>query len=163
MIPPKLKKGDRIGIVSPSNPIIKTWEIQFESGIRVLKEDFGFDVLVASNALKNTLGYSWLPTKKDSSPLLYWVVKKIRHYTFLLLFGLFKGKTEDLRVFPKNSHIVLSKNPYEMGFYWIIFLKKCSKGSFPSCNFSGFILKNNVLFMLTINKTSIKCFLPLFC
>ena len=64
IIPKKLQKGDKIGIVSPSNPVTEIWEIQLESGIRVLKEDFGLDVLLAPNALKNTLGYSATPEEK---------------------------------------------------------------------------------------------------
>ncbi len=52
LLPARLKRGDRIGIVSPSAPI-DTDELlsRLNSGIRVL-EDMGFDVVTAKNALR---------------------------------------------------------------------------------------------------------------
>ena len=63
MIPSKLQRGDRIGIVSPSNPVTEDLKPQLNTGVQFFK-DFGFDVLVAPNALKNTLGYSATPQEK---------------------------------------------------------------------------------------------------
>lgn len=42
--PPKLQKGDAVGIVSPSSPITKELMKQFDEGVRVLKEEFGLKV-----------------------------------------------------------------------------------------------------------------------
>lgn len=58
---PKLKPGDTIGVVSPSDPVID--KSALESGINKLKE-LGFKVKLAPNALSNTLGYSATPQEK---------------------------------------------------------------------------------------------------
>ena len=56
-LPSRLKRGDRVGVVSPSAPI-DTDELlsRLNSGIRVLN-DMGFDVVTAKNALR-VRGYS---------------------------------------------------------------------------------------------------------
>jgi len=48
MIPQRLKKGDCIGIVSPSDPLTKEIKNQFEKGIKVL-EGMGFKVLLGKH------------------------------------------------------------------------------------------------------------------
>jgi muramoyltetrapeptide carboxypeptidase len=57
IIPPSLNKGDTIGIVSPSDPIIPETRSQLDKGIQFL-EKHGFKIELAANTLKNTLGYS---------------------------------------------------------------------------------------------------------
>ena len=61
--PPKLQKGDTICIVSPSAPIISDIKVGFDKGIARMKE-LGFKVMIAKNALSNSLGYSATPKEK---------------------------------------------------------------------------------------------------
>ncbi|MBI4162922.1 MAG: LD-carboxypeptidase [Candidatus Aenigmarchaeota archaeon] len=51
LIPKALKKGDTIGIVSPSGAIVKQNKKQLNSGIKFLK-NLGFKTLLGKNALK---------------------------------------------------------------------------------------------------------------
>jgi len=51
IIPKRLQYGDKIGIVSPSGPILPTTKLQLEKGIKFLK-GLGFDVVLGKNALK---------------------------------------------------------------------------------------------------------------
>lgn len=57
MLANKLNKGDTIGIVSPSAPIIEDLKEQFERGLQAIK-NMGFKVKLSKNAYANTLGYS---------------------------------------------------------------------------------------------------------
>jgi len=59
----RLEKNDKIGIVSPSNPITNDLIPQFHKGIDFIKS-MGFEVVVAKNALSNSLGYSATPEEK---------------------------------------------------------------------------------------------------
>jgi muramoyltetrapeptide carboxypeptidase len=59
----RLQKNDKVGIVSPSNPITEDLIPQFRKGIDFLKS-LGLDVVIAKNALANTLGYSATPEEK---------------------------------------------------------------------------------------------------
>lgn len=59
----RLRKNDKIGIISPSNPITEDLVPQFNKGIDFLKK-LGFEVVVAKNALSITLGYSATPEEK---------------------------------------------------------------------------------------------------
>lgn len=63
MIPLKLQKNDKIGIVSPSSPITNNCIEQFNNGVKYLN-DLGFQVVIAKNALSNTFGYSATPEEK---------------------------------------------------------------------------------------------------
>ncbi|MCI9178255.1 MAG: LD-carboxypeptidase [Clostridia bacterium] len=56
MIPEKLKKGDTIGLISPSDSITKD-DLEVINQSTCLMEASGFKVKFAKNALKNTLGY----------------------------------------------------------------------------------------------------------
>jgi muramoyltetrapeptide carboxypeptidase len=57
IIPERLKLGDTIGVVSPSDPVTPAIKQQLEAGIKFLKNQ-GFNVELAPQALSNTLGYS---------------------------------------------------------------------------------------------------------
>lgn len=59
----RLEKNDKIGIISPSNPITEDLIPQLNKGVDFLK-GMGFDVVIAKNALSNTLGYSATPEEK---------------------------------------------------------------------------------------------------
>jgi muramoyltetrapeptide carboxypeptidase len=49
LLPEKLERGDTIGIVSPSQPVLE--RARFERGLRILRE-LGYDIMVSKNALK---------------------------------------------------------------------------------------------------------------
>lgn len=57
LLPKRLKKGDLVGISSPSAPITDELTEKFEKGIEFLKNQ-GLRVKVSPNAHKNTLKYS---------------------------------------------------------------------------------------------------------
>ena len=57
LIPQKLKKGDVIGVVAPSNPIIDENIEDLEQARKII-EDAGFKVKYSKNLFSNTNGYS---------------------------------------------------------------------------------------------------------
>ena len=57
LIPQKLKKGDVIGVVAPSNPIIDENIEELEQAKKIV-EDAGFRVKYSKNLFSNTNGYS---------------------------------------------------------------------------------------------------------
>lgn len=57
MIPARLKIGDTIGVIAPSNPIINE-NIEEVEKAREIIEDLGFKVKYAKNLFSNTNGYS---------------------------------------------------------------------------------------------------------
>ena len=63
MIPNGLKKGDLIGVVAPSSPVLKEKfeELKLSAS---LMESFGFKILFSKNILANDLGYSASVEKK---------------------------------------------------------------------------------------------------
>lgn len=61
--PTRLKKGDKICIISPSAPVTAEFKTNLEKGINILK-NLGFEVMLAKNALSNSLGYSSTPQEK---------------------------------------------------------------------------------------------------
>jgi muramoyltetrapeptide carboxypeptidase len=63
MLPSRLKSGDTIGIVSPSNPIIDDVRDQFQRGVKTL-ESMGFRVVVGNHVFSTTLGYAADPREK---------------------------------------------------------------------------------------------------
>lgn len=57
LIPQRLKKGDVIGVVAPSNPIIDDNIEELEQAKKIV-EDAGFKVKYSKNLFSNTNGYS---------------------------------------------------------------------------------------------------------
>lgn len=57
MIPDKLKKGDLIGVISPSSPLVES-KLEDINKSKELMENYGFKVKFSKNAFSNTLGYS---------------------------------------------------------------------------------------------------------
>lgn len=83
IIPAKLKKGDTIGVVAPSNPIIGENREEMEQAKRKL-EEAGFQVKYAKNLFSNTNGYSSSAKEKaedihemflDSEVSMIWCAK----------------------------------------------------------------------------------------
>ena len=64
IIPEKLKKGDTIGIVAPSNPIIGDNVEEIKKAKKII-EDLGFKVKFSKNLFSNTNEYS--ATAKDKA------------------------------------------------------------------------------------------------
>ena len=57
MIPEKLKKGDTIGLIAPSSPVLKE-DLETINNSIMLMESAGFNIKFAPNAVSNKLGYS---------------------------------------------------------------------------------------------------------
>ena len=62
MIPMKLDREDKIGVVSPSTPVVPG-DLKFDRGVRFLK-DMGFQLVLGKHVFSNTLGYSASPQEK---------------------------------------------------------------------------------------------------
>lgn len=62
MIATKLKVGDKIGVVSPSNPVAQD-DVQMNNGLKFLRE-MGFEIVLGQQVFSNTLGYAALPQEK---------------------------------------------------------------------------------------------------
>ena len=62
-IPNRLKKGDTIGLISPSSDISKE-DLEVINNSIMLMEVAGFNIKFAKNALKNTLGYGGTAKEK---------------------------------------------------------------------------------------------------
>lgn len=63
IIPEKLRKGDTIGVVAPSNPIIDENIEEVEQAKKIV-EDAGFKVRYSKNLFSNTNGYSSMAREK---------------------------------------------------------------------------------------------------
>ena len=61
----KLKRGDTIGIIAPSEPITEEYKEYMKKSIKIF-EDMGFKIKLSKNIYKNTLGYSVTPEEKAS-------------------------------------------------------------------------------------------------
>lgn len=59
----KLKKGDTIGIIAPSEPITEKHKEYMKKSIKIF-EDMGFKIKLSKNIYKNTWGYSATPQEK---------------------------------------------------------------------------------------------------
>lgn len=63
LIPPKLRPGDAIGVVSPSTPVTPELAGQLEKGIEFLS-DLGFQVVLGEHVYSTTWGYAASPQEK---------------------------------------------------------------------------------------------------
>ena len=63
MLPEKLKRGDIIGVIAPSNPIIGENIEELEKARQIVERD-GFKVKYSKNLFLNTNGYSSTPKEK---------------------------------------------------------------------------------------------------
>jgi muramoyltetrapeptide carboxypeptidase len=63
MIPARLNKGDVIGIIAPSTPVLPELRGQFDAGVHMLKS-LGFDVLVGEHVFSTNWGYTAAPEDK---------------------------------------------------------------------------------------------------
>lgn len=65
MVPDKLRIGDTIGVVAPSEPITEEYKGYMEESKKIF-EDMGFKIKLSKNIYKNTYGYSATPEEKAS-------------------------------------------------------------------------------------------------
>lgn len=65
MVAEKLKIGDTIGVIAPSEPITEEYEIYMNNSKKIF-EEMGFKVKLSKNIYKNTWGYSATPKEKAS-------------------------------------------------------------------------------------------------
>lgn len=72
MIPTKLKKGDTIGVIAPSNYIEKD-DLEYINASIALMEASGFKVKFGKYVFENTLGYGTLPEKRAAD--INWAFK----------------------------------------------------------------------------------------
>lgn len=63
MVPNKLKIGDTIGVIAPSEPITEEYKLYMNNSIKIF-EDMGFKIKLSKNIYKNTYGYSATPEEK---------------------------------------------------------------------------------------------------
>lgn len=63
MLPNKLKIGDTIGVIAPSEPIDEEYKNYLKKSIKIF-EDMGFKIKLSKNIYKNTYGYSATPEEK---------------------------------------------------------------------------------------------------
>ena len=61
----RLKKGDTIGIIAPSEPITEEYKGYMKNSIKIF-EDMGFKIKLSKNIYKNTWGYSATQDEKAS-------------------------------------------------------------------------------------------------
>lgn len=57
ILPCRLKKGDKIGIIAPSNPIIGENVKELEMAKKIVEKD-GFKVVYSKNLFSNSNGYN---------------------------------------------------------------------------------------------------------
>ena len=57
IVPNKIKKGDTIGVVAPSSPIVDEKIEELKKAIEIVEKD-GFKIKLSKNIYSNTNGYS---------------------------------------------------------------------------------------------------------
>ena len=67
MLAKKLKKGDKIGVISPSENVKEEDFADINESIELLKKN-GYEVVIGKNAYKNTTGYG--ATAKEKAEIL---------------------------------------------------------------------------------------------
>jgi len=63
LVPKKIKKGDALGVVSPSSPVTQESDGQFRQGVGFL-ESLGFRVVMGKHVYSTTWGYAASPQEK---------------------------------------------------------------------------------------------------
>jgi len=109
----RLQQNDKIGIISPFNPITADLIPQLNKGIDLLKS-LGFEVVIARNALANTLGFSATPEEKADDINTMFKDSSIKAILFLESYGFSPEECycnlmqlEQLGVFQKVKGIIV--------------------------------------------------------
>ena len=77
MIPTKLKKGDTIGVIAPSNYIEKD-DLEYINASIALMEASGFKVKFGKYVFEDTLGYGTSPENKRKNKNYYFKNSKLK-------------------------------------------------------------------------------------
>ena len=104
IIPNKLKKGDTIGVVAPSNPIIDENVTEVKKATNII-EELGFKVMYARNLFSNTNGYSATAEEKAEDINEMFADKDVK------MIWCAKGGENSNSVFDYLNYDVIKQNP----------------------------------------------------
>lgn len=107
MLAKKLKKGDTIGLISPSENIVEEDKMDIEESINLLKKA-GYKTILGKNALKNTTGYG--ATAKEKADDINDMYKNKEVKAILSIKGGFNSNSVyeylDIELIKKNNKIL---------------------------------------------------------
>lgn len=104
IIPKKLKKGDTIGVVAPSNPIIGENIEEIQQAKRIV-ENAGYQVKFSKNLFSNSLGYSSSPKEKAQDINAMFADEKIN------MIWCAKGGSNSNSTFEYLDYKIIKQNP----------------------------------------------------
>lgn len=104
MIPEKLNKGDTIGVVAPSNPIIGDNIEEIERAKRIVEKD-GFKVKFSKNLFSNTNGYSATAKEKAEDINAMFADKEVK------MIWCAKGGENSNTTFDYLDYEIIKQNP----------------------------------------------------
>lgn len=104
IIPDKLKKGDKIGVVAPSNPIIGDNIEEIKKSKEILEKD-GFKVKFSKNLFSNTNGYSATAKEKAQDINEMFLNKDVK------MIWCAKGGNNSNSVFDYLDYELIKQNP----------------------------------------------------
>ncbi len=104
IIPNKLKKGDTIGVVAPSNPIINENVTEVKKATNII-EGLGFKVMYARNLFSNTNGYSATAEEKAEDINEMFADKDVK------MIWCAKGGENSNSVFDYLNYDIIKQNP----------------------------------------------------
>ena len=104
ILPPKLKIGDTIGVVAPSNPIIGD-NIEELNRAKEIVEKSGFKVKYSKNLFSNTNGYSSTPKEKAEDINAMFADKNVK------MIWCAKGGNNSNSTFEYLDYELIKKNP----------------------------------------------------
>ena len=104
ILPPKLKIGDTIGVVAPSNPIIGD-NIEELNRAKEIVEKSGFKVKYSKNLFSNTNGYSATPKEKAEDINAMFADKNVK------MIWCAKGGNNSNSVFEYLDYELIKQNP----------------------------------------------------
>ena len=104
ILPPKLKIGDTIGVVAPSNPIIGD-NIEELNRAKEIVEKSGFKVKYSKNLFSNTNGYSATPKEKAEDINAMFADKNVK------MIWCAKGGNNSNSTFEYLDYELIKKNP----------------------------------------------------
>ena len=104
IIPKKLKKGDTIGVVAPSNPIIGENIKELEQAKKIVEKD-GFKIKYSKNIFSNTNGYSATAREKAEDINAMFADKEVK------MIWCAKGGNNSNSTFEYIDYELIKKNP----------------------------------------------------
>ncbi|MCF0125798.1 MAG: LD-carboxypeptidase [Clostridia bacterium] len=104
IIPEKIKKGDTIGVVAPSSPIIGENIEEIEKAKQIVEES-GFKVEFSKNLYSNTNGYSATPREKAED------INEMFRYKNIKMIWCAKGGENSNTTFEYLDYELIKNNP----------------------------------------------------